>query len=158
MKECSKCGITKPLTEFYKHKEMSDGRLNKCKECNKKDVKKNYIKNIKHFKNYDQIRNQKRKDYISKRNKIYQEKNPERVEAAKKRYAENNKLKRAAHIIFSNAFRSGKVKKRPCQICKTDIVEAHHFDYTKPLNVIWLCHNHHTKIHWWLRWNKRNIK
>ncbi len=45
MKKCFKCGENKELELFYKHKLMTDGYLNKCIECTKKDVKgSNYDK------------------------------------------------------------------------------------------------------------------
>ena len=37
-KHCKWCSTTKPITDFHKHKGMSDGRLNKCKVCVKENV------------------------------------------------------------------------------------------------------------------------
>lgn len=55
-KVCFKCDISKSLDDFYKHPEMPDGHVNKCKECNKKDVQTNYRKNIQKYKEYDKTR------------------------------------------------------------------------------------------------------
>lgn len=39
-KVCFKCNIEQPLSDYYKHKQMGDGHLNKCKTCTKEDTKK----------------------------------------------------------------------------------------------------------------------
>ena len=54
-------------------------------------------------------------------------------------WKKNNIEKVRAHWKLNQAVRSGKIKKQPCEICKDTIVHAHHDDYTKPLDVRWLC-------------------
>jgi hypothetical protein len=41
-KTCNKCGSTKTLDDFPKHKECAGGRMGTCKECVRKRAKKYY--------------------------------------------------------------------------------------------------------------------
>lgn len=46
------------------------------------------------------------------------------------------------------ARRRGFLIKQPCEVCNTENdVQAHHDDYTKPLDVRWLCRKHHNEHH-----------
>lgn len=55
-KQCFKCKQTKNLEEFYKHPDMPDGRVGKCKECNKNDVRTNYALKREKYVEYDKYR------------------------------------------------------------------------------------------------------
>ena len=121
-KKCFKCGKEQSVSEFYKHSEMADGRLGKCKTCTKKDVGENRKKNIDYYRKYDVKRgNRQPKGYLRK----YRKENPDKYHA---------------HSILNSAIKSGRIKKEPCEKCgSTKFVHGHHYDYAKPLEVMWLC-------------------
>lgn len=53
-----------------------------------------------------------------------------------------------AHAHVGAALKNGKLFKNPCEVCCTTEVEAHHDDYSKQLNVRWLCKKHHSEVHY----------
>lgn len=63
MKICFKCKEEKSLDCFYKHSQMKDGHVNKCKECNKNDVRNNYKENSKDILFYEKERQRTRERY-----------------------------------------------------------------------------------------------
>jgi hypothetical protein len=63
----------------------------------------------------------------------------------KKDITDPKKLK-ARHIV-GYAIKSGRIIKCPCCVCGSKVSQAHHDDYSKPLEVVWLCTTHHAEIH-----------
>lgn len=55
----------------------------------------------------------------------------------------NSRQKDNIRIKVHRAVKSGKLKKLPCEVCGEVKVEGHHDDYSKPLEVKWLCSIHH---------------
>lgn len=53
---------------------------------------------------------------------------------------------RARGQVF-RAVRAGKLTKGPCIVCGSSESRAHHHDYSKPLEVTWLCSRHHEDSH-----------
>ena len=63
--------------------------------------------------------------------------------ALMKKYPEKNQ----SRIDLRNAVASGKVKRQPCEVCGNPKSQGHHHDYSKPLDVKWLCARHHAEDH-----------
>lgn len=129
-KTCFKCNVVKPLDQFYKHPMMGDGYLNKCKECNKNDVKENYIAN------------KQKEGYIDKERKRGREKHHRLYSGKSKCNLINSrkyKLKYPEKVIASS--KSNKLKMKG--------FEKHHWSYNPEhhLDVIWLTKKHHMKGH-----------
>lgn len=61
---------------------------------------------------------------------------------------EEQLLKETVRSLTRAYIRKGILIKKGCKICGTnENIEAHHEDYNKPLEVIWLCRNHHREHH-----------
>lgn len=60
---------------------------------------------------------------------------------------EEQKIKANARSYVNTYIRRGKIKKGFCEICNSENVQAHHNDYSKPLEVRWLCNKHHIEHH-----------
>jgi len=130
MKKCFKCKKIKTLEQFYKHRGMGDGHLNKCKTCAKKDVRRRY---------YDPETRPKIKEYERKRFQTAHRKT---------KVAEYQRARRASKPGKNRARQlAGKLDKQPCEQCGEIRAEAHHSDYRRPLAVRWLCFTHHREAH-----------
>jgi len=149
-KVCFKCNVSQPLSCFYKHEQMADGHLNKCKECTKKDTKENILKNHEYYLQYD--KNRANLPHRVEARNAYSKTDAGKISAqkAKEKYISTNIVKRSAHIILGNAIRDKLITKQyVCSECGVDNVRihGHHDDYNYPLVVRWLCAKCHSKWH-----------
>lgn len=132
-KRCFKCMCDKPLEGFYAHAKMRDGRLNKCIDCTKRDVAEHRQANLEQVRAYDRRRASQ----------------PHRIAARREivaKYIEQFPNRKKANTAVGNAIRDGKLKRFPCMVCGEKAV-AHHPDYDRPLDVVWLCQPHHKQAH-----------
>lgn len=149
MKNCIKCGEAKPLSEYYAHPMMADGHLGICKECHKQKMLQNRNEKIEYYRKYDRDRFQTpaRRADIFARSKIILA-SPKGTEY-RKNWNIKNPHKKKAQGILNRELRSGKITKpESCSICGiTGKIHAHHDDYTKALDVMWLCPACHSRVH-----------
>lgn len=157
--KCKQCDEVKSHNEFYEYKKGSGVFFSKCKECVKSNVSKHRVENIEKLRAYDRNRPNKAERVLA---------NKERLDSdpiAKKKYDEQraewskkNRHKRNANLKVSRAIMRGTIKREyNCSKCNSDIrIEAHHEDYEKPLEVIWLCSKCHHARHKEMKEEKRN--
>jgi hypothetical protein len=150
MKKCFKCGELKELSEFYKHPKMKDGRVNKCKECNKADVRENRVKNFEYYNKFDKVRYEKKGHRYKNKNYQQEYRKTEKSREVKRSWSKRNRSKRNAHLKVKRAIDAGNLI-RPviCTICGQDnkVIHGHHWNYDLPLDVVWCCSECHGDIH-----------
>lgn len=160
-KTCKTCGVCKTISLFYKQKNGLLGRTGSCKECRLKYQSK-YTSEHKEEKNaYGKKWYEKNKIEISDKSRIWRRNNPgyfkhyyyqnkELKLSIDKRWREKNPDRMKAYKIFTKSLKLDLIKKpENCSMCgeKTSKIHGHHSDYSKPLDVIWVCFDCHLHIH-----------
>lgn len=156
MKTCFKCNSTLPLSEFYTHKMMRDRYVGKCKACTRADVMA-YAKAM--SKNLEWAEKERERHRLKQQRRRLEGKDkkltPEKKLEVNRRHAARYPERDAARNAVANAVRDGKLKRQSCIICGSKDSEAHHEDYSKPLDIQWLCPKHHAERHREIRRLKR---
>lgn len=145
-KVCFKCGRLLPLEQFYKHPAMKDGHLNKCIDCNIKDVTEHREKNLERIREYDRMRG--RTEKRKQKNKDYLKAHPEKRYEYTKRYRATHPGTNAAHSAAEQGKKKGFITVEKCVVCGSkENLQMHHHDYKQKTSVIALCPKCHGAVH-----------
>ena len=147
-KKCTKCGETKPFSEFNRHSSGKYGLRPRCKKCLAA------LRIVYYAANREKVAIKHREYYAKNREKIkarvrkYSCQHREDLSEKRREYRASDPIRRFAHDIVSEARRRGELTPCSCENCgSTNKTEAHHGDYSKPLDVQWLCRSCHMRLH-----------
>ena len=124
---CKHCSTNRPPDGFYVNNKS------KCKECIKAAATKFRNENIERIRAYDKMRASQPHRMANN----FHQSQTWRQEFPNRRRAQGK---------VQHALRSGMLQKQPCWVCGEKAV-AHHPDYDRPLDVVWLCQPHHKQAH-----------
>jgi len=172
MKKCSMCKEDKPIEDFGNDKSRKDCLNHRCKECNRKHRMDYYNDNPEYKKHNSAESKRWRKEHPERTKELSQKWRDNNIELVREvcrkstkkwyknnreyvlnyqsEYRENNSEKVVARRKVRDALRKGEMKKpNKCSMCMVSgtVSEGHHYDYSEPLNVTWLCSPCHTKLH-----------
>lgn len=138
--ECPKCKHKIYMREWYRRN----------KERGREIARESRARNLEKVQARDRNRLNKKERVAAARE--YARLHPEIIAQGNKTYRERYPEKRRAHIAAGNAIRDGRLVPQPCVMCgEEDKPHAHHDDYSKPLEVRWLCQACHIAYHVALR-------
>jgi hypothetical protein len=169
MKTCIKCNEIKEISLFprYKNRKKEWTYTNVCKTCTKKNYKDKYYEKNREvclerskkqkqtdpegYKQYLRDYYQENIEYLREKGREYQKQNRNKANERLRKYrrTKEGNIKEKARSKVQTALRNGSlIRPSICEDCKKDVfVEAHHEDYSKPLDIQWLCKDCHWKRH-----------
>ncbi len=121
VKRCSRCKVEKPIDAFYKiTKGVRPGRLSwACQECSRADCRAWRVRNL---------------ESQRERRRLFGKSPEGRIQ------------KRAQSAVYYAVKKGYLVRREACQDCGRNAeTEAHHEDYARRLEVIWVCRDCHAK-------------
>jgi hypothetical protein len=135
-KVCSRCGSEKSRSEFHKDSSRADGLSYVCKNCgNEKGrlwYRSNWEKRAMSLRTWNLNNRDKRR--VSSRKSV-------------KKWNSNNPEQSKSRRLLRSAIERCDLKREPCEVCGEPKSHGHHDDYSKPLEVRWLCVKHHAEHH-----------
>lgn len=148
-KVCSQCGETKPHRAYY---HRGGKPIAACKDCTKANRKEYVARNHEAVKADLRERHWADREKNNEKSRAYRDANlAEQQAKARARYAANRdallERHKRVYTLVKLAIKRGELVPEPCLFCDDIDVEAHHHDYDKPLDVTWLCVQHHRLAH-----------
>jgi hypothetical protein len=134
-KTCLKCKTEKPVGEFTPAKRYLNGLYSWCKECVRE-------------RDRERAADPEFRAKGRERTRAYRKRNAEAQREQARQHRRENPEKIRAQNAINGRVRHGTLTRQPCRVCgSSERVHAHHPDYAKPLDVYWLCAQHHRQLH-----------
>lgn len=157
MKYCGGCERDLNESEFGRNAALDDGLARYCRECARQKVREHRLKSGRQkpagwtrktadMKAYRRQWREANADY----RKQWLKAHPGAETRYKAAWYAKHRERRIAKDRVKYAVKTGKLKREPCVKCG-EKAEAHHPDYSKPLDIVWLCPTHHREHHKQLR-------
>ncbi len=151
-KRCASCGETKPLGDFYREAKARDGRHSYCKECSRaraRESKPDPERRAATLRRWREDNPERIAEHARKHRRAAP---PEKAAAAARRHRARHPIKARARHALHKAVETGRIRKPTrCGGCskpfESHLLHGHHADYSKPLNVEWLCRACHLAEH-----------
>lgn len=132
IKLCPQCGEHKAASAFGPTKTNRDGLACYCRGCARQRGRERYARNA---------------EVCRSNQRLVRRMHPERVRDAARMYKLRNPVATRATRKANYAISVGRLLREPCERCGATRSEAHHDDYSKPLDVRWLCRSCHCLHH-----------
>ena len=141
-KVCPKCKASLPISQFYKGH-------SRCKPCHYAATREWQAKNIEKYREIKKAWRRTNKDKSREHYRRSWRKDADKYRARRKIYYKD--YQRLAHgKVFKAIARGDLVRPNICSNCSgsDSPIIAHHDDYSKPLEVRWICESCHADHHY----------